>query len=156
MEDFKDRHTKNGLNRRDALKSGLLLAGGGLLMSTSKASAASSNAEKSSGINAKPTNIAGRRKLGKLEVSAIGLGVQNMSRTYQTTIPLRSEMHKIIRTAFDNGVTFFDAAEAYGPFEVEKILGEAIEPFRDKVVIATKFGWNIKSANRTIPARIKQ
>jgi len=143
MEDLKVKQTNNGLNRRDALKSVLLLAGGTLIMSASQASAASSNAEKSSGINAKPTNIAGRRKLGKLEVSAIGLGAQNMSRTYQTTIPLRSEMHKIIRTAFDNGVTFFDAAEAYGPFEVERILGEAIEPFRDKVVIATKFGWNI-------------
>jgi aryl-alcohol dehydrogenase-like predicted oxidoreductase len=66
-----------------------------------------------------------------------------MTRTYQTTIPLRSEMHKIIRTAFDNGVTFFDAAEAYGPLEVERVLGEGISSFRDKVVIATKFGWNI-------------
>lgn len=66
-----------------------------------------------------------------------------MSRTYQTTIPSRTEMHNIIRTAFDNGVTFFDAAEAYGPLEVERILGEGIGPFRDKVVVATKFGWNI-------------
>lgn len=84
-----------------------------------------------------------RRKLGSLEVSSVGLGVQNMSRTYQTTVPTRTEMHNIIRTAFDQGVTFFDAAEAYGPFEVEKILGEATEGFRDKIVIATKFGWNI-------------
>jgi aryl-alcohol dehydrogenase-like predicted oxidoreductase len=52
-------------------------------------------------------------------------------------------MIKIIRAAFDQGVTLFDAAEAYGPFEVEKLLGEAIEPFRNKVVIETKFGWNI-------------
>jgi aryl-alcohol dehydrogenase-like predicted oxidoreductase len=87
--------------------------------------------------------VKGRRKLGSLEVSAVGLGVQNMSRTYQTTIPTRKEMHHIIRTAFDRGVTFFDAAEAYGPHEVERILGEAIEPFRDKVVITSKFGWNI-------------
>lgn len=84
-----------------------------------------------------------RRKLGSLEVSSVGLGVQNMSRTYQTTVPTRTEMHNIIRTAFDQGVTFFDAAEAYGPFEVEKILGEATEGFRDKIVVATKFGWNI-------------
>jgi hypothetical protein len=68
----------------------------------------------------------GRRRLATLEVSAIGLGVQNMSRTYQTTIPTRTEMHNIIRTAFDRGVTFFDAAEAYGPHEVERILGEAL------------------------------
>src|SRR5215217_2722105 len=84
-----------------------------------------------------------RRRLGTLEVSAIGLGVQNMSRTYQTTIPSRPEMLNIIRTAFDEGVTFFDAAEAYGPLEVERILGEGVASFRDKVVIATKFGWDI-------------
>jgi aryl-alcohol dehydrogenase-like predicted oxidoreductase len=66
-----------------------------------------------------------------------------MTRTYQTTIPGRPEMLNIIRTAFDRGVTFFDAAEAYGPLEVERVLGEGIAPFRDKVVIASKFGWNI-------------
>ncbi|GLR92125.1 aldo/keto reductase [Bradyrhizobium iriomotense] len=85
----------------------------------------------------------GRRKLGALDVSSVGLGVQNMSRTYQTTIPTRPEMINIIRAAFDRGVTFFDAAEAYGPHEVERILGEGIAPFRDKVVITSKFGWNI-------------
>lgn len=85
----------------------------------------------------------GRRRLGALEVSSIGLGVQNMSRTYQTTIPTRSEMHNIIRAAFDHGVTFYDAAEAYGPHEVERILGEGIAPFRNDVVITSKFGWDI-------------
>lgn len=85
----------------------------------------------------------GNRRLGALEVSSIGLGVQNMSRKYETTVPYRPEMINVIRAAFDNGVTFFDAAEAYGPFEVERILGEGVAPFRNKVVIATKFGWNI-------------
>ena len=85
----------------------------------------------------------GRRRLGSLEVSSIGLGVQNMSRKYETTVPYRPEMIAIIRAAFDRGVTFFDAAEAYGPFEVERILGEGIAPFRNKVVITSKFGWNI-------------
>jgi Aldo/keto reductase family len=89
------------------------------------------------------SNPIDRRKLGSLEVSSVGLGVQNMSRTYQTTIPNRSEMFNIIRTAFDRGVTFYDAAEAYGPHEVERILGEGVAPFRDKVVITSKFGWNI-------------
>ena len=84
-----------------------------------------------------------RRKLGSLEVSSVGLGVQNMSRTYQTTIPNRAEMHRIIRSAFEQGTTFYDAAEAYGPHEVERILGEGVQPFRDQVVIASKFGWNI-------------
>lgn len=87
--------------------------------------------------------LTGRRKLGPLEVSSIGLGVQNMARTYQTTIPARPEMINIIRTAYEHGVTFFDTAEAYGPHECERILGEAITPFRNKVVITSKFGWNI-------------
>ncbi|NBJ10679.1 aldo/keto reductase [Microvirga sp. SYSU G3D207] len=87
--------------------------------------------------------VTGRRKLGSLEVSSIGLGVQNMHRTYQTTIPSRPEMINIIRTAFDRGVTFFDTAEAYGPHECERILGEAIASFRDKVVITSKFGWDV-------------
>ena len=93
---------------------------------------------------ASAAKVSGRRKLGSLEVSSVGLGVQNMSRTYQTTIPTRPEMINIIRTAFDRGVTFFDAAEAYGPLEVERILGEGIAPFREKVVITSKFGWNIE------------
>jgi aryl-alcohol dehydrogenase-like predicted oxidoreductase len=110
-----------------------------------------------------PVQLTARRKLGKLEVSGIGLGVQNMSRTYQTTIPNRAEMHNIIRTAFERGVTFFDAAEAYGPHEVERILGEGVAPFRDEVVIASKFGWNIdlETGKRlpglnSRPAHIKQ
>lgn len=87
--------------------------------------------------------LTARRKLGQLEVSSVGLGVQNMARTYQTTIPARPEMIDIIRTAYERGVTFFDTAEAYGPHECERILGEAITPFRNKVVITSKFGWNI-------------
>lgn len=85
----------------------------------------------------------GRRKLGSLEVSSVGIGVQNMTRRYETTVPNRAQMIAIIRAAFDRGVTFFDAAEAYGPHEVERLLGEAVQPFRDKVVICSKFGWNI-------------
>ncbi len=123
------------MNRREVLKvAGLAIAGSAF--STVDILANTNNTELDSFTN--------KRKLGKsLEVSSIGLGIQNMSRTYQTTIPSRTEMHHIIRTAFDKGVTLFDAAEAYGPFEVERILGEAITPFRDKIVIETKFGWNI-------------
>lgn len=87
--------------------------------------------------------VKGRRRLGSLEVSAIGIGVQNMPRTFQTTIPTRSEMHRIIRAAHDRGVTFFDTAEVYGPHESERILGEASGPIRDSIVIATKFGFNV-------------
>ena len=85
----------------------------------------------------------GRRRLGKLEVSAIGLGVQNNFRKYTTEMPYRPEQINVIRSAFDHGVTFFDCAEAYGPHECERILGEAVQPFRDQVVITSKFGWNI-------------
>ena len=120
-----------------AVASGATVAGSGLLGSAhAQTPAKSANPILSSQKSA-------RRKLGQLEVSSIGLGVQNMARTYQTTIPARPEMIEIIRTAYERGVTFFDTAEAYGPLECERILGEAIEPFRNKVVITSKFGWNI-------------
>jgi len=131
------------MNRRNLLKSGLTLAGASLLVSNSRGR----NVIQGNRKDKQPkqvTSLIGRRKLGgKLEVSSIGLGVQNMTRTYQTTIPSRLEMIKIIRTAFDNGVTLFDAAEAYGPFKVESLLGDALVPIRNKVVVETKFGWNI-------------
>lgn len=128
------------MNRRDLIKTaGLAFAGSALFPFDGLAKTASETVS---------TPTGNKRKLGtSLEVSSIGLGVQNMSRTYQTTIPSRTEMHNIIRTAFDNGVTFFDAAEAYGPFEVEKILGEGLSPIRNNVKIATKFGFNIGAGN---------
>ncbi|WP_425644455.1 aldo/keto reductase [Agrobacterium leguminum] len=126
------------LNRR-----GVLLAAGGLVAAASVDVASAQTATQPAVSAAASTSSIGRRKLGTLEVSSVGLGVQNMSRTYQQTIPTRAEMHNIIRAAFDNGLTFYDAAEAYGPHEVERILGEGVEPFRDQIVIATKFGWNI-------------
>jgi len=85
-----------------------------------------------------------QRKLGKsdLEVSALGLGCMGMSFSYGAPKD-RHEMIKLIRSAVDRGVTFFDTAEVYGPFTNEDLLGEALEPVRDKVVIATKFGFNL-------------
>ena len=97
-------------------------------------------------------NKPGRRMLGKLEVSAVGIGVQNMHRKYDTSVPYRPEMISILRAAYDRGITFFDTAEAYGPWENERILGEAIQPFRNKVRITSKFGWNIDQATgRRLP-----
>ncbi len=125
------------LNRRN-----LLLAAGSLA-AASNVSASQAQTSVQTGTAAANTSDIGRRKLGSLDVSSVGIGVQNMSRTYQQTIPTRAEMHNIIRAAFDHGLTFYDAAEAYGPHEVERILGEGVEPFRDQIVIATKFGWNI-------------
>lgn len=138
MDNSINKKEDTGFSRRNMLKSGLVLAGGSLIGCATGAQ--TNKASQNTSIN----NVQGRRKLGgTLEVSNIGLGVQNMSRTYQTTIPSRPEMHNIIRTAYDRGVTFYDAAEAYGPHEVERILGEGVAPFRDKIIIATKFGWNI-------------
>lgn len=131
------------MDRRTILKTaGLALAGTALMPLAGYATMGENTPAAAPG-NALSQSSLSRRKLGKLEVSGIGIGVQNMSRTYQTTIPTRSEMHNIIRTAYDRGVTFYDAAEAYGPHEVERILGEGVASFRNKIVIATKFGWNI-------------
>ena len=83
-----------------------------------------------------------KRKLGKsgLEVSALGLGCMGLSFGYGPATA-RQDAIRLIRKAFELGVTFFDTAEAYGPFENEELLGAALEPFRDQVVIATKFGF---------------
>lgn len=83
-----------------------------------------------------------KRKLGNsgLEVSALGLGCMGLSFGYGPAAD-KADAIKLIRTAFEKGVTFFDTAEAYGPFTNEALLGEALEPFRDQVVIATKFGF---------------
>ncbi len=85
-----------------------------------------------------------RRKLGKsgLEVSGVGLGCMGMSFGYGPAKD-KQEMIAVIRGAFERGVTFFDTAEVYGPFVNEELVGEAVAPFRDQVVIATKFGFNI-------------
>jgi len=129
------------MKRRDILKTaGLAMAGSALL--PLGAIGNTIETKSSNSLDNQP-KLSKKRKLGTLEVSAVGIGVQNMSRTYQTTIPNRKEMHNIIHKAYDNGVTFFDAAEAYGPWEVEKILGEGVASFRNKIVIATKYGWNI-------------
>ena len=128
--------------RRDFLGLGMGLAAASLLTGvTAGAQAGGPNTSAGRGVTSPARD--GRRRLGALEVSSVGLGVQNMSRTYQTTTPYRPEMINIIRAAFDRGATFFDTAEAYGPFECERILGEGIAPFRNKVVITSKFGWNI-------------
>ena len=86
-----------------------------------------------------------KRYLGqdKLEVSAIGLGCMGMSFGYGPAADTK-EMIKLIHAAVDQGITFFDTAEVYGPFTNEKLVGEALEPFKGKVVIATKFGFNIQ------------
>jgi len=131
----------NGFDRRSFIAR-TIFAGVGSLALASQNEASAQTGTRNNTKSAANSSI-GRRRLGKLEVSAVGLGVQNMHRRYETTVPYRPEMISILRAAYDRGITFFDCAEAYGPFENERILGEAIEPFRNKVRITSKFGWNI-------------
>ena len=85
------------------------------------------------------------RKLGQgLQVSAIGLGCMGMSQSYGPNPGTRDEMMAVLRAAVEVGVTFFDTAEVYGPYLNEELVGEALEPVREHVVLATKFGWDIK------------
>ncbi len=90
-----------------------------------------------------------KRKLGNsgLEVSAIGLGCMGMNFAYGQ-VPDKKEMITLIRKAVELGVTFFDTAEAYGPFTNEELVGEALNPVRDKVIIATKFGFKIQDGKQ--------
>jgi aryl-alcohol dehydrogenase-like predicted oxidoreductase len=88
------------------------------------------------------------RKLGKsnLEVSALGLGCMGMSFSYGEPKD-KQEMISLIRTAVDRGITFFDTAEVYGPYTNEELVGEALAPLRDRVVIATKFGFDLSGSD---------
>ena len=98
-----------------------------------------------------------KRVLGRsgLEVSAIGLGCMGMSQSYGQPLAL-PEAVKLIRGAFERGITFFDTAEVYGPYKNEEVVGEALQPIRDRVVIATKFGFDIEGgAMDSSPQRIR-
>jgi len=99
------------------------------------------------------------RKLGSmgLQVSAIGLGCMGISQSYGTPLETPAGV-KLIRDAFERGITFFDTAEVYGPYKNEEVVGEALEPIRNQVVIATKFGFDIAGggAPDSRPDRIRE
>jgi aryl-alcohol dehydrogenase-like predicted oxidoreductase len=102
-----------------------------------------------------------RRNLGPLEVSALGLGCMSMSANYGPPADIQ-QMTSVIRAAADRGVTFFDTAESYGPFTNERLVGQALAPVRDQVVIATKFGHDLdadtgeRRGRNSRPEHIKQ
>ncbi|MGO4246080.1 aldo/keto reductase [Paenarthrobacter sp. RAF54_2] len=101
------------------------------------------------------------RTLGQgLKVSAIGLGCMGMSQSYGPNPGDRTAMIKVLREAVDLGINFFDTAEVYGPFVNEELVGEALAPLKDQVVIATKFGWRIEDGKSvgldSYPERIKR
>lgn len=106
-------------------------------------------------------NMTGTRRLGTLEVSPIGLGCMAMAPGFYNPPPERAEMIRLIRDAHDIGVTFYDTAEIYGPFISEDIVGEALQPIRDEVVLATKFGFAFNASGgyagrNSQPDHIKQ
>ena len=103
-----------------------------------------------------------KRQLGKqgLEISALGLGCMGLSFAYGRATD-KQDAIKLIRTAFERGITFFDTAEAYGPYKNEELLGEALAPFRDQIVIATKFGFKFGPEGKQVgtdsrPEHIKE
>src|SRR4051794_3239551 len=95
-----------------------------------------------------------KRTLGTsgVEVSALGFGCMGLNFSYGPAGD-RDEMVALVRSAYELGVTFFDTAEVYGPFTNEEIVGEALAPFRDDVVIATKFGFDVTSGLRGLDSR---
>ncbi|WP_082367299.1 aldo/keto reductase [Ensifer adhaerens] len=125
--------------RRKLFAAGLGIAAASLLpLSASRAQTATPG----TATTGSSTSSAQRRMLGSLEVSALGMGCQNFAGMYGPPTN-RQEAVRIIRAAHDRGVTFFDVAEVYGPFLGEEIVGEALSPIRDRVIIATKFGFEI-------------
>jgi len=97
------------------------------------------------------------RTLGQgLQVSAIGMGCMGMSQSYGPNPGSREDMIGVLRAAVDRDVTFFDTAEVYGPYVNEELVGEALEPVRDQVVIATKFGWDIEGGGGGLDSRPAQ
>ena len=116
--------------------------------------AASAQTKGTSTTNGTPMKI---RKLGQLEVSEMGSGCMSISANYGPPAD-RSQGIKVIRTAYEKGVTFFDTAEVYGPYTNEDLVGEALAPFRDKVAIATKFGFNLEGSGglNSRPEHIKK
>lgn len=155
----KETNAKAGNSRRDfILKSSL--AGLGLGMGSGIFGA---DKDKLSGTNILKTTLVSanaKRKLGSLEVSPIGLGCMSMKSGSYNPPRDTEEMIPVIRGAFDLGVTFFDTAEVYGPYTDEELVGEALAPVRDQVVIASKFGFDIGNGGfggrNSKPEHIKQ
>lgn len=142
MNKNKNQHNLSGsdkLNRRKFIINTTLASGSLLLGNMTLAKASNSP---------KTFHITEKRKLGTLEVSAIGLGCMNMAGIYNAPMP-KKEMVAVIRSAYDRGVTFFDTAEVYGPYLSEEMVGEALKPVRDKVVIASKFGFSYDNGSVT-------
>ncbi len=131
---------ENQINRRRFLQNTLLTTTGFALGGQILTTFASAGDRK---YPTHPFSGKNKRSIGTLEVTPIGLGCMNMAGIYNALQP-KPEMVKVIRLAIENGVDFLDTAEVYGPFYREEIVGEAIKPFRSKVNVATKFGFDFE------------
>lgn len=140
---FNEMKKNTDINRRDFFRNATL-AGTGLAIAPGTLMASQHDIPTSfQALSALPT-----RRLGPLKVTGIGLGCMNMvSGTYNPTPP-REEMIAHLRKAVERGITFFDTAEVYGPYGSEELVGEALEPFKGKITIASKFGFKIKNGQR--------
>jgi aryl-alcohol dehydrogenase-like predicted oxidoreductase len=151
------KNASHSLTRRDFVaKSGLI--GAGLAAGLSSLSACQSRESKQeTGRPADRTQSTMKaRKLGQLEVSALGAGAMSISANYGPPAE-RNQGLRVLREAHERGVTFFDTAEVYGPHTSEDLVGEALAPFRDEVVIATKFGYDIEAGgHNSRPEHIKR
>lgn len=142
---------KRGMSRRKFI-SGIALTGVGLAFGkvlnaadTFGGTVGGSAKTVGGGNTAAPSSLP-KRRLGNLEVSAIGLGCMSMNSGNYNPPRTAKEMAPVIAAAVERGITLFDTAEAYGPFINEELVGETIRPYRDKIAIATKFGWDIDYA----------
>jgi aryl-alcohol dehydrogenase-like predicted oxidoreductase len=137
----------NEFNRRDFFKNAAL-AGAGIVIAPSVLMGSTGNSQTSHEMQSNSKFSLSKRKLGSLEVSGIGLGCMSMvAGTYNPTPP-KDEMIAHIRKAVERGVTFFDTAEVYGPYGSEELVGEALEPFKGQITIASKFGFEIQNGQR--------
>src|SRR5688500_18066185 len=154
INDLQSAYERTGAtDRRSFLKTAGVAAAGAVL-TIGSASRGNSAATRSSD----PSNIMKTRKLGSLEVSELGFGNMGLSSGHYGPGVTKAEGIRVIREAFDRGVTFFDTAEVYGPYVNEELVGEALATVRDKVVIATKFGFKIDGTNGldSRPERIRR
>jgi aryl-alcohol dehydrogenase-like predicted oxidoreductase len=148
-------NSEQALSRRDFLANTAVVGAGLALMPLSWAASSDQPKESDKGLRGERNRMK-TRKLGKLEVSELGAGCMSISANYGPAAP-RSQGIEVIRAAYDKGVTFFDTAEVYGPFTNEDLVGEALQPIRDRVRIATKFGFDLeKGGLNSRPEHIKK
>ena len=140
-----DKQGNNAIKRREFISKSALLGAG---LTAAPLTFANDHSTSSAKIAKHPDFNPDKRMLGMLEVSPIGLGCMSMKSGSYNPPRDKKDMIPVIRGAVDLGVTFFDTAEVYGPFTDEELVGEALAPIRDKVVIASKFGFDLTSGHR--------